>query len=326
MARKKRRKRESSFRIPYLKRGVTGLLAVVMLAVGNWFAHLPTETRAKAGSLEPLLETVGSLTADWTDALGLTGRDVAVPYLTAVPKQGPLPFGEPQVVDTKKCPDDIVLLKRKGYWAGWSPSLRHPVWVAYAVPTKKLLNYPPERPPFERDEGAPQSSSPEDYIGTGYDRGHMAPNYLIATRYGKAAQKETFLMSNIVPQMPDLNRGPWRKLEQVVADDLSGQGDVLWVITGAVPDRTTRLGHTRVRIPKGFYKIVATVRAERLQVIGVYMPQATRTGKEPRYCFRSIDALEELTGLDFFSVLSKARQAELEAPEASRFWSCWGVQ
>ncbi len=44
-----------------------------------------------------------------------------------------------------------------------------------------------------------------DYTHSGYDRGHMAPNYAIATRYGQEAQKETFLMSNIVPQLGNLN-------------------------------------------------------------------------------------------------------------------------
>ena len=80
----------------------------------------------------------------------------------------------------------------------------------------------------------------------------MAPNYLIATRYGKVAQRETFLMSNIVPQTPELNRGPWRILEQIVADDLTAQGVELWVITGPVPaEKTTYIKRGKARIPKG---------------------------------------------------------------------------
>lgn len=311
--------------IPYGKRLVVALIAVLALGFGNWFAHQPSKRRAAFGAAVPTLEALGAITADATDALGFTGRDISVPYTNEVPR-GPLPFGEPRVVDATKAPKDIVVLRRKGYWVGWSPSLGHPVWAAYAVPTRKLLEAPPPRPPFVQDTEAPRSPQPADYTGSGYDRGHMAPNYLIATRFGKAAQRETFLMSNIAPQRPGLNRGPWRALEQTVADDLSGIGDTLWVITGAVPDRARRLGKaTRVRVPSGFYKIVAAVHRGRLRVLAVLMPQETPENKRPRYCFRSVDDLEALTGLDFFPALSKERQAALEAPEANRFWPTWGI-
>ena len=53
---------------------------------------------------------------------------------------------------------------------------------------------------------------------SGYDRGHMAPNYAIDTVFGERAHKQTFLMSNIVPQRPELNQGPWKEIEQVVAN------------------------------------------------------------------------------------------------------------
>lgn len=311
-------------RLPYGKRILAIVAAVAVLGFGNWFAHQPTARRAAFGAAVPTLEALGAITADATDALGLTGRDVSVPYVGAVPR-GPLPFGEPRVADTAKAPKDIVVLRRKGYWVGWSPSLGHPVWAAYAVPTRKLLEAPPARPPFERDPEAPRSPLPTDYTGTGYDRGHMAPNYLIATRFGKAAQRETFLMSNIAPQRPDLNRGPWRLLEQTVADDLSGIGDPLWVITGAVPDRTKRLGKARVRVPSGFYKIIAAIHRGRLRVLAALMAQETPGSKRPRYCFRSVDTLEALTGLDFFPALSEERQRALEAPEANRFWPTWEI-
>ncbi len=325
MARKPAQKPAVRRGIPYGKRLLAAALAVAALAFGNWFAHQPSARRAAFGAAVPTLEALGAITADATDALGLTGYDVSVPYLADPPTRGPLPFGAPRVTDPMKTPDDLVVLRRKGYWVGWSPSLGHPAWAAYAVPARKLLEAPPARPPFERDPEAPRSSQPSDYTGTGYDRGHLAPNYLIATRFGKAAQRETFLMSNIAPQRPDLNRGPWRLLEQTVADDLSGIGDTLWVITGVVPDRGKRLGKGKVRVPSGFYKIVAAIHRGRLRVLAVLMPQETPGSKRPRYCFRSVDALEAMTGLDFFPALSEDRQAALEAPEANRFWPTWSL-
>ena len=301
-------------------RWFTVVTILVLLTFGNIFAHLSPESRAKFGSLEPLLESLGAVTADLTDAYGLTGRDVAIDYTGAKPK-GVFPFGEPRIVDASKAGKDLVILKRKGYWAGWSPSLGHPLWSAYEVPTTNKLNYLPDRPPFMPDSQAPRTAAPEDYTSTGYDRGHLAPNRLITLRYGKAAQRETFLMSNIAPQKPELNRGPWRELEQIVADDLSGVGDTMWVITGVVPDRTQKLKKkSKVCVPSAFYKVIAGVHKDKLRVIAVMMPQETREGKYPRYCITSVDAIEAATGIDFFPALNADQQSALEGTAATRFW------
>ncbi len=321
-ASRKKNSSSSTFHIPYrLKGWVSVLLVGGVLAVGNWFAHLPATERAHFGALEPTLEKVGNITAGLTDAVGLTGRDASVAYTGKLPKQDKFFFGKIAVTDPRKAVKDIQLLKRQAYWVGWSPVCGHPAYVVYTVPTSKVLNAPPERPPFVVDPEATDCPTPEDYTRSGYDRGHMAPNYLIATRYGKAAQKETFLMSNIVPQSPELNRGPWRILEQIVADELTEQGVELWVITGPVPaEKKTYIKRGKARIPKGFFKIIASVKEGRLRAIGFYMPQDIRSDKHPRYCFTSIDQIEMMTGLNFFTSLSEADQAILESVEPTRFW------
>lgn len=306
-----------------------GVLLLVALTLGNLFAHQPARVRAGFGRLEPLLETLGLVTADATDALGLTGRDAEVDYALPPPdaKRGPTPFGAPKRKDgSTLAPNDVQLLVRKGYCVGYSPSLGHPVWAAYALPREKRLEAAPPRPPFMQDAEVPNSPPPEVYTGSGYDRGHMAPNSAIATRYGLEAQRETFLMTNIAPQRPDLNRGPWRELEQLVAKDLSALDERIWVIVCTVPDSRKskqKLPRGRVRIPEGFAMIVASVHQGKLRAIGAYMPQTIDKNKAPRYCLRSIRELEERTGLDFFSLLPADAQERLETPEPTRFWPKW---
>lgn len=305
-------------------RGWTVLIGLAALAAfGNWFAHLPSAERARWGGAEPILEEIGSWTCGITDALGLTGRDAAIAYTLpkGVKETLPLPFGEPRRTDPTKTPGDIRVLKRKGYWAGYSPSLRHPVWVAYYVPQTKQLETPPERPPFARDRDVKDSPAPNDYTRSGYDRGHMAPNYLIATRYGQAAQRETFLMTNIVPQRAALNREPWRVLEHTVADTLSARSEAMWVITGTVQNpRKPSIGERRIAVPEGFYKVVASLKDGRLRVLGFYMGQETGKRTRPRFSIRSVDELERLSGLDFFPNLTAQEQEALESVEATRYW------
>ena len=324
---KPKRKTKAASKGPslHLSRRTKGWIAAgftaVCLGFGNWFAHQPAAERAQFGSWEPMLEKLGAVTAGITDDLGITGRDASIPYTQKLPTQTKFWFGQPKVTDLKKAVKDIRILKRQGYWAAWSPVCGHPAYVVYTVPKTKLMDKSPPRPDFKRDPEALDCPSPEDYLRSGYDRGHMAPNHLIATRYGRKAQDETFLMSNMVPQKPDLNRGPWRELEQIVADDLSNSSTELWVITGPVPnDKKSYINRGKARIPKGFFKIIAKVKRGRLSVMGLYMPQEIRIDKQPRYCFVSIDQIEAMTGLDFFSDLPEADQKILEEVEPTRFW------
>jgi len=97
-------------------------------------------------------------------------------------------------------------------------------------------------------------SYPKDYSHTGYDRGHLAPNTIFD--YSKAVQKETFLMSNIAPQKPKLNRKLWAKIERFVRMQARKYGKIS-VITGVCGSVGT-LGKRKhdVNIPKWWHKIL----------------------------------------------------------------------
>lgn len=304
----------------------------VLLGYSNWFAHLSTEERAGFGVAEMYLEKLGGLTASLTDDLGLTGHDAAIAYTEAVDNT-PVPFGMPERAGAP-APDDVMVLRRKGYWVGFSPSCGHPVWAAYTLPTKIVASSLQRPATFEEDPDLKKMEVPNApvdayYRGSGYDRGHMAPNHAIATRYGKSAQLETFYFSNIVPQKPTLNREPWRILEHLVAEDFSALGDKLWVLVCTIPDEdpnqklTAKKRKGYVRIPKGFGMIICGLHEGKLRAMAFYLPQETREDKSPRYCFTSIRALEERTGLNFFPKLSTLQQNDLETVEVNRYWPKW---
>lgn len=114
---------------------------------------------------------------------------------------------------------EFKVLKNKGYTVGYSEKHKDPVWAAYRL---FRVDNPPKLPrpgQFAVDERTEAHVGPGAYARSGYDRGHMAPNHAIATRYGQEAQLETFLMSNVCPQRPDLNRRVWQSLEAIEADD-----------------------------------------------------------------------------------------------------------
>ena len=76
-----------------------------------------------------------------------------------------------------------------------------------------------------------------------------------ASRHGTAAQRETFFMSNIVPQKPDLNRRIWRLLEERIAKDYAIDFEEVWIITGPVYDEQKETLKSVLEIPDAFFKI-----------------------------------------------------------------------
>ncbi len=87
---------------------------------------------------------------------------------------------------------------------------------------------------------------PSDYTNSGYDRGHMAPS---ADRTNSIADNlPLFYMSNIVPQAPDNNQGPWVQLEEYCRE-LARGGNELYIISGVRGSQGT-LSQGRVRIPR----------------------------------------------------------------------------
>lgn len=88
----------------------------------------------------------------------------------------------------------------------------------------------------------------------------MAPKYVIETRYGREAMKQTFLMSNVWPQTPDLNRGPWERLETPISRGLYDMPSyvetygAIWVITGPIFEGDVETVPSGDEIPDRFYK------------------------------------------------------------------------
>jgi endonuclease G len=141
--------------------------------------------------------------------------------------------GPPRPVAAPATAGEVRVLGNRGYVVGYSDTLANPLWAAYRVADLPRIPTPPARPEkFEVDRRTAARVAPETYSGSGYDRGHLAPNHAIATRHGAAAQRETFLMSNITPQKHALNAGLWRELEQRIATSYPARYGEVWVIVG----------------------------------------------------------------------------------------------
>ncbi len=215
----------------------------------------------------------------------------------------------------------VRVLENRGYVVGYSDLLRSPLWAAYRVWDLERLPAPPERPErFAADLRTVARVQPEDFAGGGYDRGHLAPNYAIATRFGAPGQVETFLMSNIVPQKHALNAGLWKDLEMRAATSYPARFREIWVMAGPVlGSRPVRL-RGGVPVPEACWMVLLDEHEGRVRTTAYLFPQDAPAEGSPARYLTSIDRLEALTGLDLFPDLPDDAEAVLEAQVAPRPW------
>jgi endonuclease G len=214
----------------------------------------------------------------------------------------------------------VRVLANTGYVVGYSDELGNPLWAAYRVRDIEPREAPPRPDQFVVDMRTVARIDPDVYSRSGYDRGHLAPNYVIATRYGAQAQAETFRMSNIIPQPHALNAGLWKQLEQRIATSYPGRFGEVWVFAGPVfGDRPEKL-RRRVAVPEACYMIIVDESEGRVRTAAFLFPQDTPAEATLGNYLVTIDEIERRTGLDFLSELPDPAEADLEARKLERAW------
>jgi len=149
---------------------------------------------------------------------------------------------------------DIVVLKHTNYTSHYSKSKKYPVVVEWWETKAKVACTTPlvRKDAFQPDPQLIQETDIKaDYVGSGYDRGHMSP---AASNQCQTAdvQIECFYMSNMAAQTHRLNAGDWKSLE-VLTREWATKHDSVHVWAGNVGE-IKRIG--RVTVPKQCWKVV----------------------------------------------------------------------
>jgi endonuclease G len=149
---------------------------------------------------------------------------------------------------------DEVVLKHTNYTSLFSKSKKYPVMVEWWV-TKSMVTC--STPLKRKDNFKPDPLLPEhtniakDYVGSGYDRGHMMPaaDNLCQTQL---IQDESFYFSNMSAQTHRLNAGDWKSLETFTREE-SKIKDSIHVWAGNVGE-IKKIGS--VSVPKYCWKVI----------------------------------------------------------------------
>lgn len=190
-------------------------------------------------------------------------------------------------------PEDDLLLLRDQMAIGYSPFLNAANWVSWRTTAADFGEAPRYGGDFLVDRALPAGlyrPAHADYTGSGYDRGHMVRSE--ERTANEAMNKQTFVLSNILPQTEELNRGPWYDLEQLVESTVRNPAAPkdAYVVAGAVwsaacakhrarvkGDGCADIGRSalvtkRIAVPVATFKIVVFVDAGE--------PVNTRRGRE----------------------------------------------
>ncbi len=205
-------------------------------------------------------------------------------------------------------PED-QLLCREGYAVGYDYDKKIPAWVAYRL-TPASVNQKFERSnKFKEDTDIPPEyrSTLSDYRGSGYDRGHMVASATVDSSHN--AMMESFLLSNITPQLPGLNRQGWRYLESYIRD-WTNERTRLYVVTGVLFEGDHPVIGNGVHVPTHFYKVVYDAVSQ--DAIAFIIPHEKISKADLPGFIVSVDEVEMRSGLDFNNLLDNAIEDDIE--------------
>ena len=223
--------------------------------------------------------------------------------------------GRPPVVLTETRKIKAQELCYSGYAVLHSGVSRGPVWSAERLTAAAVRGaWSMQREDgFHADRNLPFLERAElaDYRGSGFDRGHLAPNADFATA---AAAAESFSLANIVPQDPASNRYLWADIERAARDLALRYGEI-YIVTGPIyhGDQIGWIGlGRRVAVPTHLYKAV--------YIPSIGMGGAWIAANGPGKVWRgvSLQEMSDIAKIDLFPAARDVKAMQMPAPIGRR--------
>ena len=203
------------------------------------------------------------------------------------------------------------IIKHDGYTLSYNEEYEQASYVTYKLTQNELYGPAERKDNFKEDPNViTKSASLSDYRKSGYDRGHLCP--AADQKESENAMSESFYMSNMSPQEPQFNRGIWADLEGIVRN-FADNNHLIYVTTGAVltdgPYKT--IGENEVAVPNYYYKVILDYTQPEIKGIGFILPNKKGEKEIVDYAL-SINDVEEITNIDFFTNLPDSQEEKIE--------------
>ena len=215
------------------------------------------------------------------------------------------------------------------YSLEWDCDKRANRWSCYQLHNGNSMKNTSRNDSFTEDPDIPAAYQTHnaDYSGTGFSRGHLCPS---GDRLCSVEQnKQTFYLSNMMPQYSQHNEGLWANLESLVRNkwNQSYYRDTLYIVKAATIDNADQIlmrTNTGLIVPKYFYMAVLAVKNGKYKAIGLWTEHKNESDTNKNYTTYaiSIRELEQRTGIDFFCNLPDEVEEQVETTLSL---SAWGL-
>ena len=232
-----------------------------------------------------------------------------------------LALGNPSDATTDPANYDNYLLINDQYALSYNRDKAIPNWVSWHLEASNLGSTERYEGQFIPDDRLPEGwyrVEHRDYSGSNYDRGHMTPS---ADRTSsEKANIATFILTNVIPQAPENNRGPWAALEEA-SRALVDQGYELYIVSGGVGDNGT-IADGRISVPAAVWKVAIVIKrgsddlnrmTAQTESFAVIMPNDSSVGSSWEDYRTSVDCIEQVTGYNFFGRINDDIESAIEA-------------
>jgi len=223
-------------------------------------------------------------------------------------------------VEVKKTLSDVVMIDHQYFKIAYNFKRRLPEYVTYQLTADNLRSKSAERnnkfipDPILVEKNIPYVVTAE-YTKSGYDRGHLAPSADFA--WDQDANNKTFVMSNMAPQTPGLNRDAWKRLEDQVRKWACGE-EKITVITGPVlADNLPRM-KSGLEIPQDFFKIIIDETAPKKTIAFLY--HQTDKGNVLNERIVPMNNVEKATGIALQKDFPELRNEKMRVPASLNEW------
>jgi endonuclease G len=239
--------------------------------------------------MKKLLMAIGFVAATTTAALAWTQTAPLDPNYCV---QNHAPWGAPQTARP-----DASYICRRGYFLMHDNQAKIPVWVTWSVSPATVNGCWPRTNAFVADQSLPKgkSATPSDYAGSGYDQGHLAND--AHQSWDQQVEYESFLMTNMSPQLPGLNRGIWKLLETATGAWTYSRQHTLIVYAGNIYNTAAakKIGANQVVVPDYLWKVVIDRNTN--EVLAFLFPQKEGLGNDLTAFQVTVADLEKYTGV-----------------------------
>ncbi|MCQ2284561.1 MAG: DNA/RNA non-specific endonuclease [Bacteroidales bacterium] len=194
-----------------------------------------------------------------------------------------------------------------------------PNWVAYELTRDEVAGTVKRSNEYQEDPAVRgRQATLEDYRGSGWDRGHMAP--AADMKWSSKAMTESFFLTNMCPQNNEFNAGAWETTEKMGRRLANTYGKV-YIVCGPIYTKNHfgTIGRNKVKVPDAFFKAFL-IESNGTYAAIAFVMQNIPGHQDLKASSMTVNDLEKKIGRNLFPNLPDSVEEDVESKIVKKYW------